>query len=186
MRLIFHGLLKELFGDEFVMQASTVADAVEGFSRQQPDWPRELVIDIVGFRDEKRILTECPDEIHIMPTLRGGSGKFFNIILGAAVVAIGVGVFFLIPGGQAIGISLMVSGALMMVQGVIGLFMKAPKMDQAENPEDSKYLGINRNTTAARTPITMAWGRVSLHPHWLSLQSDSSKLTHGRFPVNPS
>jgi predicted phage tail protein len=182
MRLIFHGILKDIVGPEARMEAATIAEAVEGFSRQHPAWPRDITIAIVGYTEEARIRSESPDEVHIMPALRGGGGKFGSIILGAAVAAVGAALFFT-GVGTAVGISLMVSGTLMMVQGVIGLFMKAPKMSQAENPEDSKYLGINRNTTAARTPITMAYGRVNLHPHWLSLQSDSNKLTHGRFPA---
>jgi hypothetical protein len=66
------------------------------------------------------------------------------------------------------------------------LFMKAPKTDSEDNPEESKYLGLTQNTTASRTPMTLAWGRVKLFPHWLSLQSDSSLMAHGSFPVSPT
>jgi predicted phage tail protein len=164
------------------MEASSIKEAVEGFSRQV-DWPKDLRVDIVGYRDEHKLLTERPDEINIMPSLHGGGGKFGQIIMGAVVVAIGAVVFFTLS--PTVGISLMISGGMMMAQGVVGLFFKSPKMDKSVDPEDSKYLGINRNTTAARTPITMAWGRVNLYPHWLSLQSDSNQLSHGAFPVTP-
>lgn len=186
MRLIFHGILEELVGSEARMEAANIAEALEGFSRQHPNWPKDVRVEIVGFREEALFYSEKPEEIHIMPALQGGGGKFGSIIMGAVTAAVGAAIFFFVPGGQTIGISLMVSGAMMMVQGVIGLFMKAPKMDKQDEVDGSKIFGVNRNTTNARTPITMAWGRVNLYPHWLSLQSDSSNLSHGSYPVNPT
>lgn len=179
MRLIFHGRLRNLFGAEVVMHASTVAEAVEGYSRQV-DWPSDMPVEIVGFNTPEK-LRDYAEEVHIMPAMRGGGGKFGSIILGTVLVVAGI---ILLP--SPFGVPLIVSGGLMIVQGVIGLFMKAPKMKGVDDPEASKYLPINRNTTAIGTPITMAWGRIDLAGHWLSLQSDSTNLSFGTFPASPS
>jgi predicted phage tail protein len=145
------------------------------------DWPRKLAISVVGFNAIEEMKTSAPKEVHLMPAMTGGSAKVFNFVIGAALIVAGV---FLL--GTPWGIPLIISGSLMVLQGVIMLFMKTPKIDQEENPEESKYFGLNRNTTASRTPITNAWGTVKLYPHWLSLQSDSSLMAHGSFPTNPT
>lgn len=183
MRLIFHGELRKLFGESAVMEADSVADAIEGFSRQQPAWPRDMRISVAGF-DTAEKLGQWAEEVHVLPTLYGGGGKFGTIILGAAMIGLAVA----LPGSvfaSSIATSLLVSGSLMVLQGVMGLFMKSPKVQGANDPEASKYLGINTNTTESGTPITMAWGRIDLQPHWLSLQSDSTNLSYGIFPANP-
>jgi predicted phage tail protein len=110
----------------------------------------------------------------------GGGGKFTTIIMGTALIVAG----FLI--GGPVGVSLMVSGGIMVLQGVVTLFMKAPSLSKANDPAPSKYLTPNKNTTEAGTPIQNAWGRVQLAPHWLSIQSDSDNLAYGVFPENPT
>lgn len=186
MRLIFHGKLRQLYGESVTMASDTIADAIEGFSRQQPNWPRHLRIAVVGFDTEEK-LQQHADEVHMMPALAGGGGKFGSIILGAALIAAAVifapaaGVF-----ASALTTSLAVSGALMIAQGVFALFMKAPSMGKNKDPEASKYLGVNKNTTAVGTPIILAWGRNRIAPHWLSLQADSTNLSTGVFPANPT
>lgn len=166
------------------MACDTVADAMEGIARQVPGWDRNLRIAVVGFDDERALTTPTDQEVvHVMPALAGGGGRFGSIILGAVTFAVGTVLTFTGIAPQ-VGISLMISGGLMMVQGVIGLFMKAPDLSRNET-EASKYLAVNRNTIAVGTPIVMAWGTIDLAGHWLSLQSDSSNLAHGVFPATP-
>lgn len=183
MQLIFHGSLRDQFGPAVTMETATVAEAVEGFSRQV-DWPTETVVHIVGFDTPDKLRTHA-DVVHIMPVMRGGGGRFGQIILGAAVAAVGAALFFT-GVGSAVGLSLMISGGLMIVQGVIGLFLKSPTIKGTDDPEASKYLPINRNTTAVGTPMTHAWGTIDLAGHWLSLQSDSTNLAYGSFPATTS
>jgi predicted phage tail protein len=179
MRLIFHGLLADKFGPQVDMQADTVASAIEGYSRQV-EWPKDLLVQVVGFNTPESFKVYV-DEVHIMPAMRGGGGKFGSIIMGAAIVAAAF-----IPGiGPALSTSMLLSGGLMIAQGVIGLFMKSPTVKGVDDPEASKYLAVNKNTTAIGTPITLAWGRIDLAGHWLSLQSDSTNLSYGIFPANP-
>lgn len=167
------------------MQADTVGEALEGFSRQV-DWPTELLVHIVGFNTPEK-LKDFALEVHIMPAMRGGGGKFGSIVLGALTVAAA----FVLPGigiglSTALSTTLLVSGGLMIAQGIIGLFLKAPTLKGVEDPEASKYIPINKNTTAVGTPITMAWGRIDLAGHWLSLQSDSTNISYGIFPTTPT
>jgi len=187
MRLIFHGELRKLYGESAVIHANNISDAIEGFSRQQSDWPRDMLLSVAGCRTPDDFKASA-DEIHILPALAGGGGKFGTIIMGAALIAIAAvaapatgGIF-----ASAISASLFISGSVMIAQGVLAMFMKAPTMKSANDPEASKYLSVNRNTTDVGTPMTMSWGRIDLAGHWLSLQSDSSNLSHGVFPANPT
>lgn len=182
MQLIFHGELRKLYGERATMVADTVAEAIEGFSRQQANWPREMRISVVGFDTEEKLKTAA-DVVHLMPAMAGGGGKFGTILLGAAMI----GLAFTGIGTLAVGMkaAMLISGAVMIAQGVVGLFLKAPSLAKNADPDASKYLGVNQNTTAVGTPIIMAWGRILISPHWLSLQSDSTNLSYGVFPANP-
>lgn len=180
MRLIFHGQLRELYGKGVEMFSDTVADALEGFFSQQPDHPRDMLVEAVGFdTEEKLFATTTQKEVHIIPAMYGGGGKFFNILIGAVLVVAGV----LISG--PLGIALIINGGLMILQGIVSLFMKAPTASKSEDPPASKYLGVNRNTTQHGTPIIFALGTIAIGGHWLSLQSDADKLTLTNFPANP-
>lgn len=192
MKLILHGTLRE-FGKEHNFKARTVAEAVEGLSRQIPNWPREMVIDIVGY-DTIAKLTEETDEkeIHLVPRMYGGGGKFGGIIMGVALVGLAIalpaagGLYF---AGTAIGLStsaIFMMGASLMLTGVMQLFNKAPSVSKSNDPAASKYLGVTENTTQIGTPITLAWGRVKLGGHWLSMQSNADQLVFGTFPANPT
>ncbi len=191
MRLIFHGTLRDLYGKFFDIEARTVADAIEGFSIQAPNWPRKLRISAVG-HDTAESLYESPEEVHLMPSITGGGGNFGKILLGAAIIGLGfvtggitwtaaAGLGTTVLGGLALSM-----GAAMILQGIMGVFMKTPKIRSVNDPEASKYLSVNQNTTASGTPITLAGGRIDLAGHWLSLQSDSSNLSYGSFPTNPT
>jgi predicted phage tail protein len=187
MKIILHGVLADRFGHEFEIQTDVPADAIEGLSRQLPDWPRELRIDVLDFDTEEKLRAPTDAaEIHLVPSMYGGGGKFGQIILGAALI----GAAF-IPGlGQIAGVAvssiLFSAGASMALTGISQLFMKAPTVDKSSDPPASKYLGNNKNTTVIGTLITMAWGRIKLTGHWLSVQVDSNDLVTTSFPVTTS
>lgn len=174
-----HGALRKKYGDSFVMQSNSAADAIEGLSRQLPDWPKDLHLDVPGFETEELLRGETDvKEIHLVPTMFGGGGKFTSIILGAALVVAGI---LALPGPW--GIPLIIAGGTMMATGVIQLFMKAPSVSKSNDPAASKYLGLNKNTADIGTYIPLAYGRIKLYGHWVSLQSDADKLVHGIFPT---
>lgn len=188
MRLVFHGSLREYFPASVEMNSRTVADAIEGVSSQISNLPPHLTVEVVGFDTDEALFARTDvEEVHIVPAMFGGGGKFFGIILGGLMIAAAL----TLPGlGVALSAglksSLLVSGAIMVAQGVVGLFMKAPTISKADDPPASKYLGISQNTTASGTPITLACGRINLAGHWLSLQSDADKLAFGTFPASPT
>lgn len=182
MRLIFHGELRKSFGESFEMHADTVADALEGFSRQV-NWPNDFPVDVVGYDSEEKLRGPADGDVHVMPAIQGGGGKFGSIILGSILVVTG----FLLGGfSNPLGAALIINGGMMILMGVVQLFLKAPKLKNSNDPEASKYLSVNKNTTAVGTPITMAWGKINLYGQWLSLQSDSNNLSQGVFPANPT
>mgnify|MGYP003520650349 CR=1 FL=1 len=187
MRLIFHGTLRDLYGPEATIKTAVPADALAGFFSQQPNHPRDMVVEVIDFDTEEKLRAETEvEEIHIVPSMFGGGGTFGKIVLGGLMIAAAV----FLPGigialSAALKTTLIVSGAMMMLQGVMTLFMKAPTASKSEDPPPSKYLGQNQNTVASGTPITIACGRINLSGHWLSLQSDSDKLAFGTWPTNP-
>ncbi len=179
MIVYLYGSLRKRYGKSFIMQSPSAADAIEGLTRQLPDWPRDLQIEVPGFGTEALLRAETDaKEIHLVPAMFGGGGKFAGIILGAAMVVAGI---LLIA--TPFGIPLIISGGTMMAMGVMQLFMKAPSVAKSNDPDASKYLGINKNTADIGTFIPLAWGRIKLYGHWVSLQSDADKLVHGVFPA---
>lgn len=183
MRVILHGPLRTDYGESFNMVCRSISDGLEGLSRQLgvPFGTKVHVISNGKKIERAEELEGEADEVHLIPAILGGSGKFFNIIVGTLMIVAGI---IMLP--NPVGWSLIISGSLMVLQGVVALFMKAPKLNKNEDPEASKYLPINRNTTAINTPITLAWGTIDLAGHWLSLQSDSINLSVGSFPATTS
>jgi len=187
MKLRFHGALAQLYGPSFEIQADNVYEAIEGFFRQQPDHPRDMVIDVIDFDTVDKMKAKTRRKsVDLVPSMFGGGGKFGSILIGAALIGLSF-----IPGvGQVLGATLttalLTTGIAMVLQGVMGLFMKAPTLSKAEDPPPSKYFGVDRNTATQGTPITLATGRIKLFPHWLSLQSDADKMSFGVFPANPT
>lgn len=184
MRLIFHGQLRHLFGESITMNSPTVADALEGMSRQV-DWPTSMLVSIPNYDSDEALYSPTEDkEVHVMPALAGGGGNFAKIVIGTILIV--VGAVFLGGFTNPLGTAFIINGALLVLQGIVGFFLKAPKNKNTKDPDASKYLSVNKNTTAVDTPITLAWGRIDLAGHWLSLQSDSNNLSVGLFPTNPT
>lgn len=190
MKVILHGLLAERFGREHEILTSIPAEAIEGISRQLPGWPRDLLIDAVGYPGMADLHAPTEDdELHLMPSMHGGGGVG-KIIIGVALIAVAV----FVPGlgtflGTSVASLLFMAGAGLALSGVSELLFTAPKFDnggQSADPPPSKYLGINKNTAAIGTLIIMAYGRILIAGHWLSLQSDSSDLVTASFPATTS
>lgn len=181
MKIILHGVLRTRYGEQFEVHARTAAQAIEMLSEQLPEWPRDLQVEAPGFATEVQLHAETnAAEIHLVPAMFGGGGKFFNIILGAVLMVVG----FMV--GGPLGMIMMSMGMTMVLNGVMSLFMKAPTLSKSNDPPASKYFGLNDNTAESGTPITLAYGRINLFGHWLSLQSDADNLVVGTFPTSPT
>ena len=142
---------------EIVLDAVSAADAIEGFTRQTG------VLDLVPF-------------------VGGGCGDFGRILIGAALIAVSF-----IPGiGQAVHVALIIAGATMALQGVLGFFVKAPSANSDTDPAASKYYTARGNTTASGTPIARRYGRVPVFGQILTENVDAQDLILGSFPASPA
>lgn len=193
MQIKLHGKFAEDYPGEFFIEANTVADAVEGWSRQVGFYEhlpldQRPIVRIVGFDTEKSLAeTTEQNTIHLVPAMIGGGGKFGTILLGAALIGLTVA----LPGigtviGGKIGSALLAAGVGMVLSGVMGLFVKAPSVSKSNDPDASKYLGLSNNTTSIGTPIGIYYGRNAVDPHVLALNVDSSDMVVGAFPATPT
>lgn len=170
------------FYPSLVIGASSVAEAIEGWSRQVSHRVIKTVMEVPGFATEEKLREKTEvTRIELWPAMFGGSG-FGRILLGAAMI----GLSFLPGIGQALQTALILGGIGNVVGGVMSLFMKAPSISKEEDPEASKYIGGGQNTTAIGTPIPIAGGRILIGGHTMSLQVNSNELVYGTFPSTTS
>ena len=189
MKITFHGKFAEDFGPSHEIQATSVADAVEGLTRQigfYDDRPvdERPIARIVGY-DTEESLFEKPDEIHIVPAIHGGKGSLGKILLGAALIGLAfTGVGALSLGFATLGSAMFGIGVGLVLAGISQMFLKAPTLSKSSDPEASKYLGLSNNTTKLGTLRSYSMGRIKLTaPHLLALNVDSNDLVVGEFPA---
>lgn len=189
MKIRFHGKLARDYGPEHEIKANTIAEAVEGLTRQIGFYSDQIlderpVVNIVG-HDTVDSLSENPESIDIIPAIHGGSGVG-KILVGAALIGLaltGVGAGIALGGMSLSGVFLSV-GVGLALSGIAQLFTKAPSLSREEDPEASKYLGISNNTTKLGTLRSYSMGRVKITaPHLLALNVDSTDLIRGEFPA---
>lgn len=147
-----------------------------------------MMIEAVGFESEEKLFAPTDvQEVHLIPAMHGG-GAIGKLLLGVALIAVAIinpGLGGMILSQAGIG-AVAGAGIGLVLGGVMQLFMKAPTISKSEDPAASKYLSSGKNTTAFGTPIIMAWGRVKLFPHWLSIQVNSNNMVYGTFPASPT
>jgi predicted phage tail protein len=180
MKTIYlHGSLKDRHPEPIKVHASSVAEALS-ILKQLPafDVENPVEVRVRGFecRDALYAATDV-DELHVYPALRGGGGNggFLQIIIGAVLVVVGVIVSF-IPGGQPFGISIAMSGAMMMLGGLIQLLAPSPKASTSADTSQSLYIPSNQNTTKIGTRIKLIFGTVRTFGHYLSFNVDARRL----------
>jgi predicted phage tail protein len=184
VKIVLHGVLATMY-EGLTIAAETASDAIEGWARQvgMADVPlaERPVIDVMGCptKDDLKAPLEV-DELHLVPAMFGGGGKFGRILIGAAMIAIS----FLPFVGPAMHAALIISGAMSVLSGVASFFMKSPSLSKEDDPAPSKYIGTGKNTTGIGTIIGMGGGRMLVGGQFLSLQVNSSDLVYGSFPSN--
>lgn len=188
IKIVLHGYLKDKYED-FSIEASTVAEAIEGWSRQTDmvnlPHDRKPVVDVVGFDTiEKLSKPTDVNEIHLIPRMFGGSG-LGKVLLGALFIGLSF-----IPGlgqiGQvAISSILMTTGIGLVIGGIMQMFMPTPTVDKSDDPDPSKYLGAAGNTTAIGTLIPKGYGRMKVGGQYLSIQVNAQDMVLGAFPTTP-
>ena len=168
-----HGSLAALHPGPIQIHATTVAEAVEGISRQIEGLHRRriAVVDAETIEDLFRFLPEDQTEIHIVPQLNGGkSGGFTQILIGAALVAASF-----IPGLNAtVATMILQAGALAILGGLSQLLAPQPKADDEQ--EKNRYLGAPKNTVEIGTRIPILYGEFRCYGHWLGFDINAMEV----------
>lgn len=188
MKIILHGKFADDYGKEHTIQAASIAEAIDGLSRQLGFYTDAMldkrpVACIVGY-DTIESLSECPEQIDIVPAVNGGKG-IGKILIGAALIGLaftGIGAIGIV-GATTIGTLSFGLGLSLVLAGLSQMFIKSPSLSKQTDPDASKYLGISTNTTKLGTLRSYSMGRIKLTaPHLLALNVDSNDLVRGEFP----
>lgn len=190
VKIILHGYLKELYPHEISLSGTSVATILNGLCKvtKQAFFPKlgegKHRMRVVGFETQESLyadLTPATKELHIVPDMSGGKGGLFQIIIGIIMI-ICIIIFpasaaaFAAAIGTTTG-SLLLTGASLILGGLMSALSPAPKMDsfgnQAADPEASKYLGATANTVKIGTRIPIAYGTTKIYGQYLSFDVDA-------------
>lgn len=153
--------------------ANTVAEAIEGMSRQvqgfahSPIRHRIAVVGHATIESLHRFIETDEFEIVIVPQFIGGkNGAIGQVLIGAVLVAAAI-----MTGGTSLIVSTMMKvGAIMVLGGLSQLLAPAPEMDTAEGEtQKSRYLGSPGHTSEIGTRIPILYGRWKHKGHYLSV-----------------
>lgn len=171
-KVYLHGYLAAFHDGPVTMSGNTVAEIVEGVTRQLPGFRPDPIrgrhrIKIVDYDTEESLnqfLGDDVEEIHIVPQMSGGKkGGLLQILLGAALIGVGM----MIGMGTIFGSMLIKTGALALLGGLTA--MMAPKPESDKNEKDrTAYLGAPKNTVKIGTRIPILYGEHYVAGHFLS------------------
>ena len=174
-RVHLHGAFKSFHDGPIEIDSETVWDAVEAVTTQVKGFQPTLadgrkVIQVAGYDTIEKMRSPSSDEdIHVFPSMVfSKNGGVVQTIIGVAFLVVG---FFLLA--TPWGIPLMISGAAMIIGGVVQMLSPQPQMAGNEQEARSKYLGPAQNTVQIGTPIPILYGRRLVGGHILSMNIDS-------------
>lgn len=182
-KLHLHGHLAELVGQKVVeLDAATVAEAINGLCKVTGKalHPNAVtgrhLIKVLGF-DTDVSLTEKTDvvDLHLVPAFSGGKSGWFTIVLGIIMIAVAVALFVLDPALGGLALSLGLSGAMMLVTGIMAVVSPAPDTSQ------DYYLGATMNTVKIGTRIPYLVGRFPIGGQILSFNVVTSQYVKNPF-----
>lgn len=171
-KVILHGYLAKFHDGPIMMDGETVAEIVEGVTRQLTGFAPDPVrgrhrIKVVNFETRESLYTPLEDdvvEIHIVPQLSGGkNGGLLQILLGVALIGVG----FFLGAGTMFGSMLMKVGALALLGGLSQLLAPQPEDDKSQQNR-SQYLGAPKNTVQIGTRIPILYGEFRVFGQFLS------------------
>lgn len=180
-----YGALTEVFPAQVKAHASSVWEALSSLSLYDAKGRKfEVAVDGFASMDALQDQTDIT-EIHVRPVLSGGGGRvgLAQVVIGALMIGLAIASGGMsLAGTFAFGISnasLALSGAMMMLGGVIAMLSPQPNFNGAGTSgaeERSKYLASNGNTVAIGTHIPIILGRCRAEGHYLSFDVDSTDL----------
>lgn len=168
-----YGELGKRFGRVHRFAVSNAAEAIRALRANFPDFERTFLELSEYYRvkvgreylgDAKDALAPSGDRetIRITPVLKGAKQGWGQIILGAALIVIGVGANFFFP-GNPVSPYLIQAGVVMILGGVAQMLSPAPKAnDPDERPENKPSYVFSGavNTTAQGHPVPVGYGRM--------------------------
>ena len=116
-------------------------------------------------------------DIHFVPVIQGAGGNLGKILLGGALIAIGMGAFGAFAGeavsfgAKGIGFSKAALGAkasfgigaALVLSGVSDMLFPLPKLGDFKSEQDPKLsysFGGTQNTSRAGTPVPIVYGEI--------------------------
>lgn len=187
VRIVLHGHLRKLAQPEFIVEATSARDAIEGLVKQseqlRPAVGRQHQhVRVLGFDTVESLVAPLSvDELHLVPILAGGKSGFFQIALGIVLIAVAVwnplGIAALsITQGVTVGSLLFGVGLSLVLGGIAQMLAPAPTIDTRSDPDASKVLPTQQNTVRIGTRIPLAYGRNKLYGHFLSFNVQSTDV----------
>jgi len=175
-KIILFGFLAERFGKEHYYDVRNPAEAVRALCANYKEFkllcfefsePGFNVITDYGDIEEKQLYDPCSGDIKIIPVIHG-SGSFFRIILGVALIGLSFGGFLpatpIIAGLTTSFSSLAFGFGISLVLGGIAQLLtptpKAPNVDSSNKQFRSFSFDGPINLVAQGSPIPIGYGRM--------------------------
>lgn len=192
-RIFLHGYLADLYDGVIELEADSVAEAIGGLNQYRAlheGAPHMVRIEGVDSQIALFSLSDDVSDIHVYPRdpeLSGAGGKFGQILLGIALVAVaiafpaGVGLF-----GMTLSAgSIFMAGAMMVLGGILQLLIPVPNAN--DSSQKSRYLGASVNTTMIGTRIAYIYGTRKHGGQYLSFDVDAVDIANeaGVAPGDP-
>lgn len=170
-RIHLHGKLRALYDGVLELDATSVAEAINGFCRIlkiRVDPVRgRMPVKILGFDTAESLYAQSDTvDLHVFPAFSGAKG-IFQVIIGAILIAVAI----IAPFGMSaiVATALLSMGASMLLGGILELLAPVPK-----GPKQADYLGQPGNTTANGTPIPLLFGTMMAFGQYISFNIESS------------
>ncbi len=173
-----YGHLRKRFGAKFRLHVASPAEAVRALCTLLPGFRQYLqthsapgyhvFVGKESLPEDQLALTAGAHPIKIVPAIEGAR-EAMPIILGAVLaltgfggLAAGITLGMTAATAQTVFTGLMISGGLMMLQGVVSLLTQPPEMDtgrEASIKESYSFNGPRTNTTQG-APVPVGYGRL--------------------------
>lgn len=157
-----YGALGKKFGKSFRLAVETPAEAFRALKAIVPGFKEYILknnepgyhifLGKVDIDTQELTMTTSSEVIKIVPATIG-SGGIFKVILGALIA-------YFVPGGQKIGISLMLSG----ISEILFAPPKQKGIGTNEKPDNAPSYIFNGavNTVAQGNPVPLCYGRMKV------------------------
>lgn len=176
-RIFLHGYLADLHDGVIELEADSVAEAIGGLNQFQAlheGAPHMVRIEGVDSQIALFSLSDDIADIHVYPRdvdLSGAGGKFGQILLGIALVAVAIQFPNIAAFGVALAPQIFLAGAMMVLGGILQLLVPVPNAN--DSSQKSRYLGASANTTTIGTRIAYIYGTRKHGGQYLSFDVDA-------------